>query len=200
MARVENLAGGHTTVGRTGDVSIGGILILSKDTLEPKSGVRVRFDLPSGRHVDVQGEVVHSTPGVRMGIRFPHLSEDGQEAISEYVEQIKPYKRRSARLVRRLLVALRWQDYDGNWHEEPAETVLISKYGGTILTPARMKPGETTLVSWPATGREAEACIVFRKLGGAGSLSEMAFEFLRTDNFWGIEFPPDTPLWEATAR
>lgn len=200
VARLEKLAGGKTTAGRTGDISLGGILVLSGDTLEPLSEVRVRFDLPSGHHVDVQGEVVYSTPGVRMGIRFLHLSEDDQKAISEYAEQIKPYKRRTARLARRLLVALRWQDYDGNWHEEPAETVLLSKYGCMVLTPVRMKIGESAFVRWPEAGREAEARIVFRKLGGAGSPSEMGFEFLDTDNFWGIEFPPETPLWELPAR
>jgi hypothetical protein len=67
VARVESLAGGKCMTGRTRDISLGGILVLSRDTLEPKSGVRIRFDLPRGRRVDVQGEVVRSTPGVRMG-------------------------------------------------------------------------------------------------------------------------------------
>lgn len=196
---VEKLAGGKTTAGRTGDIGLGGILVLSGDTLEPRSEVRVRFDLPSGHHVDVQGEVVHSKPGVRMGIRFLHLSEDDQKAISEYTKQIAPYKRRSARLPRRLLVELRWQDYDGNWHEEPAETALLSKHGCMVLAPVRMKIGESAFLSWPEAGREAEAHIVFRKMGGAGSLSELGLEFLHTDNFWGIEFPSDTPLWEIPA-
>jgi PilZ domain len=197
-AHVEEVVGGRTTQGRTGDVSVGGILVLSKATIAPRSEVRVRFDLPGGRHVEVDGEVVHSTPGVRTGIKFLHLGEDDRQAIAEYVERIKPYKRRSARLPRRLLVSLRWQDLQGDWHEEPAETVLISRHGGMILTPARVKPGETTVVVWPETRQEAEACIVFRKLGGVRNLCELGFEFIGTDNFWGIEFPPDKPLWEAT--
>jgi hypothetical protein len=197
-AQVEEVVGGRTTQGRTGDVSVGGILVLSKATIALRSGVRVRFDLPSGRHVEVDGEVVHSTPGVRMGIKFLHLGADDREAIAEYVERIKPYKRRSARLPRHLLVSLRWQDLEGDWHEEPAETVLISKHGGMILTPARMKPGETTIVCWPEAGREAEASIVFRKLAGMRNLCELGFEFIGAENFWGIEFPPDKPLWEAT--
>lgn len=200
VARVEKLAGGQSTAGRTADIGLGGILMLSADTLEPMSEVRVRFDLPSRHHVDVLGEVVHSTPGVRMGIRFLHLSEDDQKAISAFAEQIKPYKRRGARLSRRLLVSMRWQDYDGNWLEEPAETVLISKHGGVVLTPLRIKPGESATICWPEAGRESEARIVFRKLSGERRLSEISFEFLHTDNFWGMEFPPDTPLWEMAAR
>lgn len=143
---------------------------------------------------------MHSTPGVRMGIRFLRLSEDDQKAISEYAEQIKPYKRRSVRLPRRLLVALRWQDYDGNWHEETAETLLLSKYGALVLTPARMKPGQSVFVCWPDAKREAEARIVFRILKGAPNLSEVGFEFLATEDFWAIEFPPETPLWEMRAH
>jgi len=194
--QVENLAGGQATAGHTGDISLGGILILSGETLEPRTQVRVRFDLPTGHHIDVPGEVAHSTPGVRMGIKFLVLSDGDRKAIAAYAEEIKPYKRRGARLPRHLLVALRWQDYNGAWHEEPAETVLVSKYGGMLLSPVRMKPGDSTLVFWPDTGREAEARIVFRKLSGAGNLCEMGFEFLHTDNFWEIDFPPDIPLWE----
>jgi RNase P/RNase MRP subunit p29 len=200
VARVENMAGGKSMTGRTGDISVGGILVLSRDTLEPKSEVRVRFDLPSGRRVDVQGEVVHSTPGVRMGIKFLALNHDDQEAIAEYAEQVKPYKRRSVRLPRNFAVSLRWQDLDGNWHEQLAETVLITKHGGMIMTPARLKPGADTIVSWPEAGREAEARIVFRQLRGADSLSELGFEFLSSENFWGIEFPTDTPLWDMLTR
>jgi len=185
--------------GRTGDLSLGGILVLSRDTLEPKSGVRVRFDLPSGRRLDVQGEVVHSTPGVRMGIKFLALNPDDQRAIAEFAEQIKPYKRRSVRLPRHFIVSLRWQDLDGNWHEEPAETVLITMHGGMIMTPAKLKPGEDMIVFWPEAGREAEARIVFRQLRGAHSLSELGFEFLSSENFWGIQFPADSPLWDMLA-
>ena len=197
VTRVEKLAGGRVNSGRTGDISLGGILVLSPQTLEPHSQVRVRFDLPGGHHVDVPGEVVHSTPGVRMGIKFLALSDDDRKAIAAYAEEIKPYKRRGARLPKHLLVALRWQDYDGTWHEEPAETVLLSKHGGMVLSPARMKPGESTLVFWPDAEKEAEARIVFRKLSGAGNLCEMGFEFLDADDFWGIDFPPDIPLWEV---
>ncbi len=195
-AHVRKIVDGQNTSGLTGDIGEGGVLILSDHTLEPRSEVRVSFELPSGRRIDVPGEVVHSLPSVRMGVRFIELSEEDRKAIAEYVEEIKPYKRRSARLARRLLVDLRWQDWEGNWHEEAAETVLISKHGGMILTPARMKPGENALVRWPETGRQAEARIIFRRLNASGELSELGFEFLDAENFWSIEFPPDIPLWE----
>jgi len=194
------MAGGKSMTGRTGDISLGGILVFSRDTLEPKSAVRVRFDLPSGRRVDIEGEVVHSTPGVRMGIKFIALNRDDQRAIAEYADQIKPYRRRSGRLPRHFLVSLRWQDLDGNWHEEAAETGLITKHGGMIMTSAKLKPGADAIVSWPEAGREAEARIVFRQLHGKDSLSELGFEFLSNENFWGIEFPADTSVWDMLTR
>ena len=105
VTRVESVVGGKHLTGRMGDVSVGGILILSQDTLDPQTKVLVRFDLPGGRHVEVEGEVVHSTPGIRMGIKFLALDPDLQKAIAEYAEQIKPYKRRSARLPRRFIIS-----------------------------------------------------------------------------------------------
>jgi hypothetical protein len=198
-ARVENLARGKSLTGRTLDLSLGGILVLSRETLEPNSEVRVRFDLPSGYRLDVQGEVVHSRPGARMGIKFLALNPDDEKAIAEYTERVKPYKRRSARLSRRFKVTLRWQDWDGNWHEEPAETELVTLHGGMVITSAKLKPGEDAIVSWPEAGREAEARVVFRELRGAHGFSELGFEFLSDENFWGIEFPAYSPLWDILA-
>ena len=198
-ARVENLAGGKSLTGRTLDLSLGGILVLSRETLEPHSEVRLRFDLPSGHRLDVQGEVVHSTPGVRMGIKFLALNADDQKAIAEYTERVKPYKRRSTRLPRQFKVTLRWRDLQGNWQEEPAETVLVTLHGGMVVTPAKLKPGEDAIVSWAEAGREAEARVVFRELRGPQNLSELGFEFLSNENFWGIEFPPYSPLWDTLA-
>ncbi len=197
--RVEHRAEGRSITGRTVDIGLGGILILSSDTLEPRAEVDVRFKLPAGQDVKVQGRVAHSTPGVRMGICFLHLTQDDQGAISEYVEQIKPYKRRGGRILRRLLVAVRWQDYEGNWHEEAAETVLLSTHGGSALTPVRLKAGQNAYIGRPDTGREVEARIVFSRLSGVRGLSEIGFEFLTVENFWGIDFPPETPSWEMKA-
>ena len=199
VARVENVAGGKSLTGKTVDLSLGGILVLSRDTVEPDSEVQVRFDLPNGRRVDVQGLVVHSTPGVRMGIRFLNLSDDDERAIAEYTERVKPYKRRSMRLSRHFKVTLRWQDWDGSWQEEPAETVLVSMHGGMVFTSAKLKPGQDAIVRWPDGGRQAEARIVFRQLHGLQNLSELGFEFVGDENFWGIDFPSHSPLWDMLA-
>ena len=195
--RVEEQAGGRATTGRAGDVSLGGILVLLADTLKPRSEVRVRFTLPSGRRIDVGGEVVHVKPGARMGIRFFALNPDDQKALAEYVEQIRPYKRRGQRIVRRLRLSWRWQDYDCKWHEEPAETVVLSRYGGLVKVRVRMKAGQGAFVYRTDRDSEAEVRIVFHQLTGRGGLSEIGFEFLTTENFWGIDFPPDVPLWES---
>lgn len=199
VARVESLAGGKALSGRAVDLSLGGILVNAHDTLDLNAEVQVRFDLPGGRRLAVRGAVVHSTPGVRMGIKFLTLSTDDLKAIAEYTERVKPYKRRSARLSRHFQVVLRWQDWDGNWREEPADTVLVTQHGGMATTAAKLKPGQDAIVRWPEANREAEARVVFRQLCSPESLSELGFEFLGSENFWGIEFPVCSPLWDMLA-
>lgn len=198
-ARVENVAGGKALTGRTVDLSLGGILVLSNETLDANSTVQVRFDLPDGRRLDLPGEVVHTTPGVRMGIKFLTLNPDDEKAIAEYTERVKPYKRRSSRLLRQFKLSLRWQDWDGSWREEPAETVLVSVHGGMVITSAKLKPGQDATVFWPEAGRKIEARVVFRQLCGPQGLAELGFEFVSKENFWGLQFPAYSPLWDMLA-
>jgi len=194
--RVEHNAKGQFVTGRTADIGLGGILILSKDTLEPHTDVRVQFTLPAGHEVDVAGRVAHSTPAGRMGVSFLHLSREDQKAIAEYVEQIKPYKRRGQRIPRRISVVVSWRDYGGNRQQKPGETALLSQHGGTVLTPVRVKPGQNIFICRSDTGKEGEARVVFTRLSGAGRNSEIGFEFLEAENFWEMDFPPEIPLWE----
>ena len=142
---------------------------------------------------------MHSTPGVRMGIRFLALSPEDEKAIADYTERVIPYKRRSTRLPRQFKLSLRWQDWDGNWLEEPAESVLVSEHGGMVITSAKLKPGQDATVFWPEAGRKIEARVVFRQLCGPQGLAELGFEFLSKENFWGLQFPAYSPLWDMLA-
>ena len=76
-----------TSLGRTENISVGGVLIYSRETFEPKTGVIVRFTLPSSRPIKAQGVVVHSKPGVCMGIQFLQLKDDDLKAIEEFVRE-----------------------------------------------------------------------------------------------------------------
>lgn len=75
------------SLGRTENISAGGTLIFTRETFEPKTGVTIRFTLPSGRPIQATGVVVHSKPGVSMGIQFRWLKDDDLKAIEEFVQQ-----------------------------------------------------------------------------------------------------------------
>ncbi len=114
--------------------------------------------------------------------------------------EVKPYRRRSGRIARRLTVVLRWKDLDGNPHEDLAETVLLSRYGGLLVCSTRFKSGEEAYLWWPEKQRGSQVRVVYRRLGGSEDLVEVGFEFLDIENFWGIDFPPEKPPWERPRR
>lgn len=195
VTQLESRASGATSLGRTENISVGGLLVLCRDIFQAKSEVVVRFNLPSGQHVEAIGVVAHVKPGRQMGIQFLQMKEEDRKALTEFVREIKPYTRRSVRLARRLAVVLRWQDYQGNAHEEAAETALLSRHGGLLLTQTSFKPGTDAFLWWPEQERGARVRIIYRRLGGATNLAEVGFEFVGVDNFWGIEFPRDPMVW-----
>lgn len=180
-----------TSLGHTENISEGGMLMITRDTFEPDTEVMFRFNLPNGRTIHGKGLVVHSKPKAQMGIKFMHLKEGDRRAITEFVQEAKPYHRRSARLPRRLQVVLRWVDPEGNLHEEPAETLLVSRYGGLLVSAANFKLGENIIFWWPEKQRGAHAQIIFSRLTETGNLVELGFKFLDVDDFWETAFPED---------
>ncbi len=95
---------------------------------------------------------------------------------------------------------MRWRDLEGNPKEEPAETLNLSQYGCMVASQSAHRLGEDISVYWPEAKREAEARIVWREMGGGGSLIQLGLEFIDVENFWGIDFPPDTPGWSPFGR
>ncbi len=85
--RVESRATGVTSVGRTDNISVGGLLVIARDTFESGTEVVVRFGLPSGHAIEAQGVVVHALRGERMGIQFHALKLADVEAIDEFVRR-----------------------------------------------------------------------------------------------------------------
>lgn len=75
------------SVGRTENLSAGGLLVVTRETLEPQTHVTVRFTLPPKQRIETTGIVVHSLPQVSMGIRFLELKEADRKAIEEYVRR-----------------------------------------------------------------------------------------------------------------
>ncbi len=102
-----------------------------------------------------------------------------------------PYRRRSARIPRRLSIVLRWRDLQGNPKEEPAETLTLSQHGCMAACRSAHRLGEEISIYWPEAKREAEARIVWREMGGPDVPVRLGLEFIDVENFWGIDFPPD---------
>lgn len=82
--RWEGLSGRH--VARIYDISLGGCYV---ETLgQVTQGERIKFEiqLPTGRWLRLQGEVVHVQPNMGFGLRLPHLSEQDRSMLSHLLE------------------------------------------------------------------------------------------------------------------
>ncbi len=90
VTQVESRSSGATSLGQTKNISTGGLLVESHDTFESQTNVIVRFNLPSGRAVQVDGVVVRSKSGVHMGIRFVQLKADDRKIIDDFVRMSPP--------------------------------------------------------------------------------------------------------------
>ena len=88
--QVECKATGASSLGRSQDVSEGGLLLLAGDTFDVQAAVVVRFHLPPyppGTFIEVQGVVVRVEPGEFMGIQFLELKDPQRKAIANFVHQ-----------------------------------------------------------------------------------------------------------------
>jgi len=108
---------------------------------------------------------------------------------SERIQGAPVRHRRSGRIARRLDITLRWQEQGDQWLEAPAETKILSRYGCMLSGQSRIKLGEEIRVAWPEKQRETKAKVVFRALSGGNDV-QLAVEFLGTDDFWDLDFPP----------
>jgi c-di-GMP-binding flagellar brake protein YcgR len=88
LAEIECRSSRETSLGRTENISVGGVLVLvlSGTTFEPKTEVVVRFIVSKARLIEAEGVVVHALQGVRMGIDFVKLKQADREAIAELVQ------------------------------------------------------------------------------------------------------------------
>ena len=76
-----------TSLGRTENVSVGGVMVVTRETFEANTHVIVRFNLPPDCSIEAPGVVTHSLPQVSMGIKFLKLKDDDRKAIEEFIRQ-----------------------------------------------------------------------------------------------------------------
>jgi hypothetical protein len=190
-ADVEISAGEIRRVARIANVSLGGILVLCRDTFPNDTEVVVSLTLPDGHLLTCNGTVTHTRPHLRMAIRFHQLTIEDANALGRFVEQAKKYVRRSGRITRRFALRLQWTDLDAQSQRAAAETITLSRHGGLLICGARMKLGQEFYLELLEGSRGAHARVVSRVLGVTGNLVELGFEFLDVQNFWELDFPED---------
>ena len=79
---------GRWLEGRIKNVSTGGVLIETVDTVPANVKIRVCFSMPpGGERIDCQARISHVTPGVSMGLEFLSLSDVQRATIAAYVQR-----------------------------------------------------------------------------------------------------------------
>ncbi len=209
LTQVEAQGAAANSLGHARDISLGGMLIETPDTLVEGSTVIVRFFLPQDpRPIQAAGLVVRVAAGSSMGIAFLGLRRTDQERVTDYIRSAhgrvngKPpvpldafrlQQRRSARIARRVPVVLSWQDDDGRVQQEAAETQQLSKHGCMVSSFTEMQPGQLLRVTLPERGTQVVARVCWsQSLPSAGRVS-LGLEFLGVDDFWQMEFPAHRP-------
>ncbi len=87
LTQVESQTSGASSLGRTKNISQGGLLVYTRETFDASTNVIVRFNLSPGHLIEAPGVVMHSLPQVSMGIKFLQLKDDDRKAIEEFVRQ-----------------------------------------------------------------------------------------------------------------
>lgn len=82
--RWEGISGQYTT--RISDLSLGGCYVES--LAQVSVGERLRFEirLPTGRWMQLHGEVVYHQPTIGFGVHFTELSEPERELLASLIE------------------------------------------------------------------------------------------------------------------
>jgi hypothetical protein len=214
LTQVEAQGDTATALGHARDISLGGMLIETRETLREGATVIVRFFIPPDRKpIQAAGKVVRVEDNKAMGIAFLGLRPSDQEKVVSYIQEAEPssagllpeelagvklQQRRSARILRRLPLVLSWQDDEGRPQQEAGETQLLSRHGATVLTFTEFEPGHLLRITVPDTDKQGVARVVWVNATQSGGRVEVGLEILGADNFWGIDFPPHRP--EAAAE
>jgi hypothetical protein len=203
LTQVEAQGDSATALGHARDISLGGMLIESPETLTEGATVIVRFFMPPDRKpIQAAGRIVRVRERKSMGISFMGLRETDQKRVADYIKGIQQVSeeplalqpepstkghRRSARMHRRVPVQLSWQDEEGRAQQEAGETQLLSKHGALLLTFSELQPGQLMRLVAPE-GRNAVARVVWVKPAQMVGRMEVGIEILGSEDFWGIEF------------
>jgi len=185
---VELRSGNNRWMGETENISEGGVLVTMPGVPVRNERVELRFNLPGGHTVSCSGSVVHGEGSNRVGVEFAQLHADDRVQLEGFTRKLIEQTRRGTRKPLRVSLTVR-RSSAARGEEELAETVLVSRDGGLLVTRFRCSVGEEIYLHWPERRRGARAKVVYKQRCGSNSLIEMGFVFLDEEDFWGIKFP-----------
>ncbi len=207
LTQVEAQGEKLTALGRAKNISVGGLLIETPDTLPESAAVIVRFFLPQeAQPIEAAGRVSRTEPGRSMVIAFLGLPRAQEEKILAYIRKLQqtplaeiPFAagqplsilRRSVRVPKRLAVILSWKEEGGRSRQEAAETADISRHGALLHSFSEFQRGQLLRLAALETGRETASRVVRVAAVPVPGRLGVAVEFLGEENFWGMEFPSD---------
>ena len=177
-----------TLMGQTLNLSLGGLLMEVPHQFKQGLQLNLLFNLPTGHTISTRAVVVHTPSKSSCGVKFSSLDDSCRAFLALFVQKLIDYVRRGVRVSSRMHVTLRATSSDKS-SEEMAETVVLSKHGGLMVTRARFALGAIVYLHWRGGRRGAYVRIVHRREEGAGGLAELGFEFTQEVNFWGLNFP-----------
>jgi hypothetical protein len=89
ITQVECKAAGNVSLGYSHDISEGGLMLATRETLNCGTQVAIRLNLPPyppGLNIEAQGLVSWVQTGEYMGVQFLQLAGHQQKAIAEFIE------------------------------------------------------------------------------------------------------------------
>jgi hypothetical protein len=213
LTQVETQGELATALGRSRDISVGGLQIETPETFTEGAVVIVRFFLPGQpRPIETAGRVVRVASGKSMGICFMGLRRVDEERIVAYIQQMEQVdakqlsfasrpssaqERRSVRIPRRMSLVLNWQDEEGRPQQEAAETQLLSQHGAMVMSFTELQPGQILRLAVPDSGKQGVSRVVWVRSAQLPGRVEIGLEVLGAEDFWGVEFPPPRPASAA---
>ncbi|MDT8066986.1 MAG: PilZ domain-containing protein [Terriglobia bacterium] len=181
-------SGGRSLEGASVNVSLGGMLIASKNhPFRPLDRVLLTFEVEKGFFAELPAQVIHARKGEYFGVRWLDLPMEYAQILTRRTTVPAISQRRSQRLAQRFFLELKWQD---NLHEriEPAETVLISKHGCLLLTRSDIPVGNHVQLSWREKNLSSAARVAYSEPSLDGDLNKIALEFETANELWGQTF------------
>ena len=183
---------GRLLEGQSVNISLGGMLVKCKDhPFRALENVLLTFEIEPRFFAELPARVVHARKGEYFGVHWLDLPVEYAHIIRRRTIVPAVAARRSERVAQRFFLELNWNDGQFG-RTEPAETVLISKYGCLLLTRSDIPKGHPVSIHWREKSLTAHARVAYTEPTITGDLNKVALEFESANDLWGGDFPFDT--------